>query len=373
MFSCVIFLSACQPVKTSQLPVFHASENPKQLSDWQTVNIVGNQLAPGADVVPYDLNTPLFSDYAHKYRTIWMPEGVSATYRDEETFDFPVGTVISKTFYYPRVEGVTADDDMVARTDDHSRDFIGSGLNLENVRLIETRILVHRETGWDALPYVWNDAQTDAVLKRIGDIKRLQLVAENGDRQSIPYVVPNANQCAGCHATNNTTRKILPIGPKARHMNKDFTYVDGVQNQLGKLEQVGYLDGVPDLVNVSKNAVWNDPKQSIDSRARAYLDANCSHCHSTVGPADTSGLHFEPETESGPHLGLCKVSVAAGGGTGGLPYDIVPGQPDQSILVYRMASSDPGEMMPELGRSIAHDEGVALMREWIAAMDGDCG
>jgi hypothetical protein len=56
-----------------------------------------------------------------------------------------------------------------------------------------------------------------------------------------------------------------------------------------------------------------------------------------------------------------------------LPYDIVPGQPDQSILVYRMASSDPGEMMPELGRSIAHDEGVALMREWIAAMDGDCG
>jgi hypothetical protein len=56
-------------------------------------------------VLPYDLNTPLFTDYAHKLRTVWMPKGQSAVYNAENTFDFPVGTIISKTFYYPKGAG----------------------------------------------------------------------------------------------------------------------------------------------------------------------------------------------------------------------------------------------------------------------------
>ena len=60
--------------------------------------------------------------------------------------------------------------------------------------------------------------------------------------------------------------------------------------------------------------------------------------------------------------------MAAGLGSGGLQYDIVPGQPDQSILAYRIASTHPGVMMPELGKRLVHDEGVALVRQWIASM-----
>jgi hypothetical protein len=59
-------------------------------------------------------------------------------------------------------------------------------------------------------------------------------------------------------------------------------------------------------------------------------------------------------------------------GSGGRLFDIVPGEPDESILVYRMESTDPASMMPELGRSLSHDEGVDLIREWIASLDGDC-
>src|SRR3546814_3312336 len=88
--------------------------------------------------------------------------------------------------------------------------------------MIETRLLVRREAGWVAIPYVWNEAQTEAALERTGADVPLQLVAADGGREDFVYEVPDQNQCAGCHASNNTTREILPLGPKARHLNKDY-------------------------------------------------------------------------------------------------------------------------------------------------------
>jgi hypothetical protein len=73
------------------------------------------------------------------------------------------------------------------------------------------------------------------------------------------------------------------------------------------------------------------------------------------------------------HLGICKSPVAAGKGSGGRQFGIHPGQPDRSILVYRMEANDPGVMMPEIGRAVAHEEGVALVREWIEGLEGGCG
>jgi hypothetical protein len=64
-----------------------------------------------------------------------------------------------------------------------------------------------------------------------------------------------------------------------------------------------------------------------------------------------------------------KAPVAAGKGSGGHRYDIVPGNPEASILMYRIQSDDPGIMMPELGRSIVHQEGIELIREWILRMN----
>ena len=110
---------------------------------------------------------------------------------------------------------------------------------------------------------------------------------------------------------------------------------------------------------------------SLDARARAYLDINCSHCHNPSGPADTSGLNLEPDA-AGPALGTCKAPIAAGGGSGGRPYGIVPGKPEESITVFRMETTDPGKMMPELGRAVSHEEGVALITAWIAQMQGEC-
>ena len=349
---------------------YFADGRPEHLSDWHVLVRDGRRLALNTHVVPYDLNTPLFSDYAHKLRTLYLPAGSAAHYDAKESFEFPVGAIITKTFYYPR-GGKTAES--VARTYDQSRDFAGEGLDLANVRLIETRVLVRRAHGWEALPYVWNAEQTDAELARTGDEVALQLTAGDGAREDFTYVVPNENQCAGCHVTDLKTKAIAPIGLKARHLNRDYAYAEGSENQLAHLEKLGYLSGVPAPADVPRNANWRDTREPLEARARAYLDVNCGHCHNPKGPADTTALTFDVGTPVDRHLGLCKPPVAAGRGTGDHLFDIVPGHPDDSILPFRMASREPGVMMPEQGRGTVHREGLELIREWIAALPGECG
>ncbi|MAK64104.1 MAG: hypothetical protein CMF75_05075 [Maricaulis sp.] len=364
---CALLLVACGGQQTAR-PSFIAEGNPPALSDWGMMISNGRTLTLSEGVLPYDLNTPLFSDYAHKQRTIWMPDGVAAGYREGEVLDFPVGTVITKTFYYPRGEAA----DEVLQTTTQAPGWRADGLDLADIRLVETRVLVHRETGWVALPYIWNEAQTDAVLQRAGDLQHLTLVSEDGGRQPLPYAVPNANQCAGCHAINNTTRQIQPIGPAARHINRDYAYAAGSQNQLVALSEAGYLEGLPAIEQAPQAAVYTDTAAALNDRARSYLDINCAHCHNPVGPADTSGLHLNADAPEGPNLGLCKLPIAAGGGTGGRRFGIQPGHPEESILVYRLEITDPGSLMPELGRSVRHEEGIALITEWIARMETQC-
>ena len=361
-------LGAC--ARAPQPVHYFAEGRPAHLSDWHVVFRDGGRLALNERVVPYDLNTPLFSDYAHKLRTLWLPPGTAARYTTSQSFDFPVGTIITKTFYYPRAGGDLA---RVARTYEQSGDFAGSGLDLAHVRLIETRILVRRALGWQALPYVWNAKQTDAELARTGDEVALQLVDAKGGQEDFTYVVPNENQCAGCHVTDLKTKAIAPIGTKARHLNRDYGYADGTHNQLDYLEKIGYLAGLPPPAEVARNANWRDAAQPLEARARAYLDVNCGHCHNPKGPADTTALTFDVGTPVDRHLGLCKPPVAAGRGTGDHLFDIVPGHPDDSILPFRMASREPGVMMPEQGRGTVHREGLELIRDWVAAMPGECG
>ena len=363
----LIALAACGRAPAPEAPVFHAEGYPERLSDWNLMRAANGALTLNAGAAPYDLATPLFSDYALKLRTVTIPAGESAVYDADDAFALPVGSILSKTFYYPQAgaewTGAVAVGPEPA--------FAGAAIPLGGVRLIETRLLVRRTEGWVALPYVWNDDQSDATLARIGAVKPMTLVRPDGRRENFSYLVPNQTQCAGCHATNNTTREIAPIGLRARHLNKESSFNEGF-NQLDWWIAAGMLSGAPDGVLHPRNASWTDETASLDARARAYLDANCSHCHSDVGPADTSGLDLRPETPMGPRYGRCKFTIAAGGGSGGRPYDIVPGEPDQSIFVYRMETTEPGHMMPELGRAVTHEEGVRLIADWIRSLDGDC-
>ena len=302
---------------------------------------------PAQGVMPYDLNSALFSDYADKYRFIKLPPETQATYRPDEVFEFPVGTVIAKTFAFPRD----------ARNPSQGR------------RLIETRILERQPDGWVGLPYIWNQEQTEATLDVAGDTVDVSWIHTDGRTRTDNYLIPNANQCKGCHKAGEIMR---PIGPKARNLNRDFAYSEGSENQLAHWAHRGMLVGAPRPAAAPRLAVWDDAARAgtLDERARAWLEINCAHCHSPDGPARNSGLDLVASQRNPTAFGINKPPVAAGIGSGGLAFDIVPGQPDKSILAYRIASTHPGVMMPELGKRLVHEEGVALIREWIAAMPG---
>lgn len=291
---------------------------------------------PNAGVTPYVINTELYSDAALKFRFVFVPNGQRARYNAQGVLDFPVGTVLVKTF-------------AVAPDMQHAP--------AENIRYLETRLLIRQQSGWVARAYVWNEAQTEARLTIAGAAIPVSYVDPHGEAASIEWRVPNRNQCGGCHEIGGA---MTPLGPSARNLNRD--------GQLTALVNAGVLDAAPADAPRAPRA-FDASTGSLDQRARAYLDVNCAHCHNPDGPAHTSGLDLRAATSDPVHWGVRKRPVAAGRGSAGFEFSIAPGAPERSILVYRMESLDPGVMMPELGRQRIDREGVALIREWIAAMD----
>lgn len=315
-----------------------------QLSAYGLFEGNGATQTPVAAAVPYDLNTPLFSDYAVKHRFVRLPSGESARYDEDGVFEFPVGTIIAKTFAYPH--------DMRDQS--------------KGERLIETRLLIHRPEGWTGYPYIWNDEQTDATLKVVGGVRPVRWIHKDGSERTNQYRIPDVNQCMSCHENN---KRMSPIGLRARHLNKDFNYPSGHENQLTHWSKRGILKGAPVAEQAPRAAVWNDPATgTLDQRARIWLEINCAHCHNPNGPARTSGLDLMASQPDRYKWGVFKGPVAAGQGTGGRSYDVVPGKPDESILVYRLESTTTGIMMPELSRRLVDTEGVAIIREWVASL-----
>jgi len=337
---------------------FDSGSYPEKLSDWGLVWIRDNSIRIADDSFIYTLNTPLFSDYSLKLRTLRIPKNQTVTYDTEASFAFPVGTVVSKTFFYE-----SDDNRSISLTSEWDNTL--DNLDTDSIRLIETRLLVRQENGWEALPYVWQG--DDAYLKITGDLKELPTVSSD---KKIPYLIPSKNQCASCHVTDHTKGALLPIGLKARHLNHAKT--SHGENQLIFMKKNNQLSGFSTPSESPANADYNDPDDTLDRRARAYLDINCSHCHNVKGPADTSALLLEHSNIDPRSYGVCKPPIASGRGSGGLLYSIVPGEAHSSIMSFRLGSRDPAEMMPELGRTLVHQEGLVLINKWIESMTGRC-
>lgn len=299
-------------------------------------------LSPDPSLLPYQPASSLFTDYALKSRFAYLPEGEKAAI-DGDELNLPKGTILVKNFYYP------AD----FRKPDGER------------RIIETRLMIHEEGGWEAYPYLWNESQTDAVLKVVGAEKVVRFVDNTGKEQILNYLVPNKNQCKSCH---NKNEALAPLGVQTRHLNHPLNYGQGLKNQLAHWTSVGKLEGFRGRDAHLAVVNYEDMSQVLNDRAMAYLDINCSHCHRAEGPASTSGLFLTYGQQDLLKLGIYKTPVAAGKGAGSHTYDIVPGDGDASILLHRMNSTEIGVAMPEIGRTSIHKEGVDLIRAWINEM-----
>jgi len=351
--------------------------NCHNLSDYNlftdSIDPTSNPQSPG---ILFKMNTPLFTDYSSKYRFIFVPPNTTANYSEHEVMDFPVGSVLVKTFTVPQN---TSDRDGVEH-------------------VIETRLLIHRANGWEALPYYWS-SENNAQYVSYG-VSIPASTTHKGQEITFDYGVPTKNECTNCHTISpisqgpddNRVSIFRPIGPKARYLNWDIDYGSGeVKNQLEKWEEAGILTGAPvDKSSIITAANFDDNtviqtlnSEELNLAARSYLDINCAHCHRSnltieednySGPAGDSGLRleFNRDYDADPRsFGECKKAVASG--ADGYPLDVIPGRSDVSFLPYRMNITG-GNMMPELGRAAIHSEGVELIEAWIDNMElNECG
>jgi uncharacterized repeat protein (TIGR03806 family) len=355
-------------------------------------NYSGGDFDANIQGVPFVLNTKLFSDYAVKYRVLYLPTGSKAIYKDASTdganatIIFPVGTIIAKSFAF---------------------------LDGETENMVETRLLIKRVNSaassarWDGLVYIWKtdgDGNRYAELSPTGGTASVHWDFSDVDsgaahEGSTEYQIPNHNQCLSCHSRTDSEAGSAPIGLKVRNLNRAYasesTVANGQsaheiagQNQVAYLCSKGLMLGCPSAEAMQVDAtskvakglerlpIFNkvgdsglaDSKADIESRARAYLEVNCQHCHNVQGFAASTGLYLNASGPVGQAHGICKQPTATGSaGSGGRSHDIVPAKPEKSILEFRVGpdADTPAERMPSLARSVMHDEGHALIEQWI--------
>lgn len=303
-------------------------------------------LEPAYKVIPYDLSSTLFTDYAHKKRFVWMPEGTKATYSaDGEVLNFPKGAVLIKNFYYDNV------------------------LPENTTRIIETRLMIKTANvdGWIFADYVWNAEQTEAILDMRGSFTNVSWI-ENGATKTVNYRIPAEAECLTCHKSGSPAVSI-PIGPKPQNINKDYAYADGTQNQLSRWISEGYLESAPQ--NITSIVDWTDTTKPLELRVRSYLDINCAHCHSEGAHCSYRSMRFAfSETTSSANMGICVQPQEFINSS--LTYIVAKRSPLRSALYYRMNNVVESERMPLLGRTIIHTEALDMMREWISTMDETC-
>ena len=282
-------------------------------------------LTPAEGLHLFDLNTGLFTDYARKQRLLRLPEGTAMQYNNSDLLPtFPDNTLISKTFYY--------------YIDDRDPSL--------GKKIIETRIIIKVEGEWKLGNYIWNEAQTEATYTNFGSIVPISYIDIEGDTQNIDYGIPSQENCITCH---NINKVIWPIGPKLRNMN--FNPQNGTinQNQLDYFINNGLLEGISNPSSIGILADWTDETAfDIFERGRAYIDINCAHCHRPGGIVPTGFLlDFRLET----------------------PFKDTGIREHRGQIEDRIQSNVPVYMMPQLGRSIVHQEAVDMLLIYLEAIE----
>lgn len=319
-----------------------------KLSDYHFFDGDLKNLNPSLNVLPYEPASSLFADYAHKKRFVWLPTGTKANYNgDDNVLEFPIGSVLIKTFFYTNV------------------------LPSNTTKIIETRLLIRKSSGWKAYDYVWNELQTEANLEATNDGVFVPITfIENNVTRSTTYKIPSQSECLTCHKINpsQTGEITIPIGPKPQNLNTTFNYSTGSQNQLAKWRSVGFIgNDVP--TNINSTIDYKDTSKPLAQRARSYIDINCAHCHRDGGHCDYTPQRFNYSNINMNTFGLCLEPLFA---IEGAPYIIKSGDANRSEIMKRINTTEGELKMPIIGRNLIHEEGVQLMTQYINSLPQTC-
>ncbi len=330
-----------------------------KLSDYKFFEGDMKNQKPSLDVIPFEPRSTLFTDYAKKKRFVWIPKGVKATYsEDGKVLELPVGSVLIKNFYYTNVQPNNT------------------------IRIIETRVMIRKTSGWIFANYVWNDAQTEAFFDLQGSITSIQWKDNNNVLKSTDYRIPEESQCIVCHKSKTTVNNVeitknIPIGIKPQNLNFNYNYGSETKNQLQKWIDVGYLENNFSLPSDANSVVdYNDQTKSLEKRVRSYFDSNCAHCHNDERHCDYRPMKFGfnktglPNGQGLTNLGVCVDTQDMQGFPSALGKIVTPGNTDRSMLYFRVNTNDETYRMPLHGRTMIHEEGVALIEQWINSLQG---
>jgi uncharacterized repeat protein (TIGR03806 family) len=299
---------------------------------------------PAAGVLPFSINAEQWSDGATAERYLALP-GETAIRMHPRPTQVP-GSMFSRTLDFPA-------DAVLIKT--LSLDVAGMK------RRVETQMLHYDGRDWRAYTYAWNDEQTDAELVP-AEGKQVTL-GEGEQRRTWHYEARSA--CVRCH--NPWGEHALAFN--VPQINRPQKYGDVTDNQIRALRHVGILADVPEPKAEPPKSESQLPRLAqpfgegtIEARARAYLHANCAHCHRNGG-GGSAYLHLAYDLAP---RDLRAIGVRPAQGTFGIANAevLAPGDPFRSTLYLRMAKLGPGHM-PHLGAREIDRRGLALIHDWI--------
>jgi uncharacterized repeat protein (TIGR03806 family) len=301
-----------------------------------------------ASVVPYEVNSPLWSDGADKLRGLALPTGGKIHVKDctaepascaqgpadTGKWVFPVGTVMVKSFLF-------------------------------DGKLVETRLFVRFDaTTWVGYSYRWDEAQTDATI--VPD-ERVKITFNTGTRQ-VEWNYPNRIDCTKCH----TAEAGSTLGPETAQLNRT---VAGM-NQIDKFQALGLFDApVPKPYRAALVAPYASRDgappagATVEQKARSYLHANCAICHRPDGEYGELDLRYDVAFKD---TKVCGVAPARGDlQPGNLVLD--PGKPENSVTWMRMnIAPDPAggktPRMPQIATYVIDQEGLKVVGDWIKSI-----
>lgn len=334
------------PFLNGQLPANPGVSFPTLLSQTGVfVDVAALSPAPG--LIPFDVNTPLWTDNAWKARWIAVPDGAQIQFSLTGPWVFPTGTVLVKHFEL----GVNDTNPSVRRR-------------------IETRLLVVATNGVVlGATYRWQPDQLDAVLLADALSENIVIQTATGTRKQ-RWSYPSPADCLSCH---NVKAGVI-LGPKTAQLERSLTYPStGIAaNQLRTWMHIGLIANPPDeetLAAVPRMYGLAETAVPVEARARSYLDANCAHCHQPGGPARASfdARYLTPLAEQG----LINARVAQSLDVWGARV-VAPGDSERSMLLSRLSRLDSFKM-PPLGRNATDTQAVEVVRAWIDGLPRDGG